>query len=406
MNWNSSAKEFYINVLNLAPTELRDVANEYLLQYIKLKGPQRSYNKENLQQHVTKIKLEKFKKTNSSPTVASPSVSSSISLPKSVRQMPTPAPASSLNEKSNNAVKERMKRFANDSNMGMKQADIAQGSIVGTNLTIEKSYLRLTGPPNPAATRPLNILKQSLQLLKQKWNQNRDYSYICDQLKAIRQDLSVQNIRNEFTVKVYEYHGKLALEMQDIGEFNQSQTQLWQLYHFENLQLSKNSLISEFTAYRILYFVFTKRKTELTLLLKELTPEQQRINCIKHAFEVRRAVDANDCFEVLKLYRICPNLGKNLMNLFIERVRVESLKAITRTFRKSVSIDFLGTMLGLSFEEIFNFVDVLIKAVSDDTLDSVFVAGETCAVNCADLHAYVDERCHQLQKIDIKGQIH
>eukprot|EP00835_Amoeboradix_gromovi_P006904 NODE_937_length_2933_cov_0.413550.p1 type:complete len:400 gc:universal NODE_937_length_2933_cov_0.413550:846-2045(+) len=399
MNWGQSAKEFYINVLALVPSDMREIGNEYLTQYIRLKGPQRSYKKENLQQHLTKIKLDKFKRNNTATSASWRS--SKAPIPGNANAKITPTA-----EESSVKIRDRMKRFANQSNEGMQQADISNSPIVGTNLNLEKGYLRLTGPPNPVNCRPLHILKQSLQLVRNKWKNSKDYSSACDQLKSIRQDLSVQGIRNEFTIEVYEFHGKIALKMQDIGEFNQSQTQLWQLYHFENISLPKNNLLFEFTAYRILYFVFTKRKTELALLLKHLTPEQRRVGSIKHACSVRKAVDMNDCYEVLKLHSRCPNAGKNLMNLFIERVRVDSLRAITRSFRKSVSMDFIAMMLGMKFEETFNFIEGLVQAVSDDNLDAVFVMGDVCSVNCADLYVYVVERCNQLSKIDIKGQIH
>ena len=43
----------------------------------------------------------------------------------------------------------------------------------------------------------------ALKVMMKKWNKNEvDYLYVDDQLRAIRQDLRVQRIFNEFTVQV------------------------------------------------------------------------------------------------------------------------------------------------------------------------------------------------------------
>ena len=42
-----------------------------------------------------------------------------------------------------------------------------------------------------------------------------------DQLKAIRQDLVVQDINNEFTVQAYEFNVKCAIVCNDLNELNQ-----------------------------------------------------------------------------------------------------------------------------------------------------------------------------------------
>lgn len=87
----------------------------------------------------------------------------------------------------------------------------SQVSFVGTCQNLEKSYFRLTEAPNPATVRPLAVLRKTLKMLEAKAKDGASYSYLCDQYKSLRQDLTVQHIRNDFTVKAYENHARLAL---------------------------------------------------------------------------------------------------------------------------------------------------------------------------------------------------
>jgi SAC3 family protein LENG8/THP3 len=200
------------------------------------------------------------------------------------------------------------------------------GTVIGTCQKIEKSYLRLTAPPKPETVRPLDVLKKAFGRLKEKWCQEGDYGYVCDQLKAIRQDLTVQRIKNEFTVNVYEFHARIALEKEDLGEYNGCQSQLRELY---KLQLGGHPY--EFLAYRILYFVYTRNQIGMNELLAELTPADKANVAVKHALEVRSSLALGNYHKFFRLYMTAPNMGAYLMDKFIVRERLTALHYMAKT---------------------------------------------------------------------------
>lgn len=194
------------------------------------------------------------------------------------------------------------------------------GPVVGTSEVLEKKYLRLTAAPVPSQVRPENVLHNTLDLLKKKWRKEGNYSYICDQLKSVRQDLTVQRIRNAFTVSVYELHARIALEKGDLGEYNQCQTQLRTLHA---LGLKGNPV--EFKAYRILYFIHTANRTGLNDAMADLTPADKEEGPIKHALNVRSALALGNYHKFFQLYLDTPNMGAYLMDMFVTRERLAAL---------------------------------------------------------------------------------
>lgn len=202
------------------------------------------------------------------------------------------------------------------------------GPIIGTSEVLEKKYLRLTAPPVPSNVRPERILRQTLDLLKKKWRKEGNYSYICDQFKSLRQDLTVQHIKNEFTVSVYEIHARIALEKGDIGEYNQCQTQLRSLYA---LGLKGNPI--EFKAYRILYFIHTANRTGLNDTIADLTAAEKGEKPIEHALQVRSALALGNYHKFFQLYLDTPNMGAYLMDMFVSRERLAAMCNICKRYR-------------------------------------------------------------------------
>ncbi|CAI2185911.1 514_t:CDS:10 [Funneliformis geosporum] len=188
----------------------------------------------------------------------------------------------------------RAKRFQTDKNIKSWGSPSAENdpmitdldyTIVGTCQNLEKSYLRLTSAPDPSTVRPKRILKKTLEFLKERWVREENYTYICDQFKSLRQDLTVQRIQDEFTVRVYETHAP------------------------------------------------------------ELTDEMKRDESIKHALEVRSTLATANYHKFFKLFRKAPNMGAYLMDHFIERERIAALTVLCKAFRPNLDLEFISSEL-------------------------------------------------------------
>lgn len=143
-----------------------------------------------------------------------------------------------------------------------QRAGKAPVKIVGTSKKLEKSYFRLVDAPDPSDVRPKHVLAQALRWVRGRLASGEvDYHYACDQYKAMRQDAQVQGLRDETAVAIYETHARAAIDHGDLGEFNQCQTQLAELY----AEGSPGSE-AEFTAYRILYGALQRDREAYSLL--------------------------------------------------------------------------------------------------------------------------------------------
>ncbi|KNE62198.1 hypothetical protein, variant [Allomyces macrogynus ATCC 38327] len=234
-------------------------------------------------------------------------------------------------------------------------------AVVGTSQALEKSFLRLTGAPDPTAVRPLPVLQRAFLRLQRKWVENRDYGYLCDQMKAIRQDLMVQRLQDAFTVKVYEMHARIALEIGDFSEFNQCQTQLKMLY-----ERGIPGCRSEFLAYRILYFLYTKSRRDMKVLLKTLNGADRASPLTTAALAVRAASVRGEFLTFFQHFDATPLLlGTAILDAMVRRERAKALHVAVLAHR-TLTVPYLQRVLGTKKpEEAIDVVNDVVRRTFD-----------------------------------------
>ncbi|CAF2094739.1 unnamed protein product [Brassica rapa] len=214
-------------------------------------------------------------------------------------------------------------------------------TVKGTCQEIEKRYFRLTSAPDPSAVRPEDVLEKALLMVQ---DSQKNYLYKCDQLKSIRQDLTVQRIHNHLTVKVYETHARLALEAGDLPEYNQCLSQLKTLYAdgIEGCSL-------EFAAYSLLYITLhSNNNRELLSSMSRLSKEAKKDEAVRHALSVRAAVTSGNYVMFFRLYKTAPNMNSFLMDLYVEKMRYKAVTVMSRSCRPTIPVSYLAQVLGFT----------------------------------------------------------
>ena len=241
------------------------------------------------------------------------------------------------------------------------EIDWSSFAIKGTSATVEKKYLRLTAAPDPTTVRPPSVLRKALELAKKNWLEKGDYHATCDAFKSIRQDLTVQCIRDAFTVQVYETHARVAVEKRDKEEFNMCLTQL-KLLH----KTYPSQYVNEFACYRLLYYIYTKNTLDMGVFIASMSPALKSDPCIKHALEVRSAWASGNYVRFFRLYANAPNMSSALMDFFMERERKEAFGKVVRSYRPTISVDQLKSIL--AFEDVSRVREFLEQVIGDEVV--------------------------------------
>lgn len=229
---------------------------------------------------------------------------------------------------------------------GELEVDFEALKIRGTCEELEKDYYRLTTLPDPSTVRPVRVLRKTLAMLEQRWDQERDYQYTSQQFKSMRQDLYVQHQHGEFAVLVHETNARIAIEMGDLSEFNQCQTQLFIMYETGGDAIRANYY--EFICYQILYFLITDDAGDLLKLLSSLSKrERHDETAVAFAINVMRAVVNENFVAFFRLRSSAPYRSSSFMDKLVPRIRFQALRTAVKGFRpQRVDLAVFARMLG------------------------------------------------------------
>jgi len=248
------------------------------------------------------------------------------------------------------------KSMIGGSKVTLDENDFERMTVKGTCTVLEKEYLRLTAPPRPELVRPEGILKIYLKKLKKNYAKpdHKDYLWFCSQLKAIRQDCTVQRIQNEFAVDVYETHARIALQEGDLNEYNQCQTQLQDLYR-DNPSMPNHE---EFIAYKLLYYVvlscndqYDGGSSDMFKIMLSLSSEQRQHPAIEHALKVRECVAFGNYLHFFRLHDLSPHLGDKLTSRIVPTMRLRGLRRMAKSYRPTLDVRVCTEHLGFDSPE-------------------------------------------------------
>ncbi|KAJ9466328.1 SAC3 family protein A [Diplonema papillatum] len=215
--------------------------------------------------------------------------------------------------------------------------------IVGECQDLEKVFTRSAAglEHDPKTVRPLHVLKQALPyVLSQVSKKTSPEIYIYEQLKSIRQDLTVQHIFNDFTTYVYEIHARLCLDYADLGEFNACQAKLKAFHKRPDMVVSAEN-VHEFAAYRIMYCCLTKAHEQLASELVDLPEAILRLPIVRHSLSLLTALVPLNVELFDKCYNATPNKGKLLIDMFLpppRGLRMKMYLQMCKAYRPSLPL--------------------------------------------------------------------
>ena len=217
--------------------------------------------------------------------------------------------------------------------------------VQGRCQELEKDFLRLNGPADPAKVRPEPVIRAALdRLVGMIARAEQPYRYHWTQLKAMRQDLIVQHLQSETAAAVEEVFARRALEHGDMRDYQKCSTALRVLF-----DAGVQGCRAEFDAYRILANVCQGHVTadEVLKAIKDAFAHGVGGSAeVKHALAVQRALTLGNWRGFWRLYGCAPHRGRLIMDRAAPAVRLAAARGLVAHCKPAASDALCVAMLG------------------------------------------------------------
>ena len=214
--------------------------------------------------------------------------------------------------------------------------------------------------------RPPEVLVAAFERVKQRWcGGEADYAATCEGLKSIRQDLTVQHVRDELTAAVYETHARVALEARDVPSFLQCAAACKALH--EDGVVGGPKAKAEFAAYRVLFAAcagsgggaggdaaaagtgggFAQAQREAGAL----PPKVLRSRPVRHALRTAGALARGDFRAFFAAYEDAPRMAAYVLDTAAQKMRRHALASLLAAYRAPLPLADVAAWLGFEYTD-------------------------------------------------------
>ena len=227
--------------------------------------------------------------------------------------------------------------------------------MIGTSTKLEKEYFRAHSEMinDSENVRPLHVLVNAYDFVMNKYKETKDYKYILNQLKSIRQDMLLQNIKNDFCVKVYETSTEISILNEDMENANITLSMLirdlYTTIHSENeYQFYRYYLI-----YNILYDI-----KEMNYIIQEEKFNSYK-NRMRDIIDIMKAMNEKNFIKLFSLFsKLNSEKEKKMLIPFVVYYQIQAMIILSYGFYTMIDINYIYEKIGRDStkEEFINFM--------------------------------------------------